>query len=214
MSGGYAPSDFASSLRKIEASQLDYFVEGGQAVNIRAEVYSAAAPEVTEFAPLTSKDCDLWVGRDLQAVRAGSPGWQAEQGIGPGSGPARHLHHQRSTTPGHRPLDGVYGLSRDEVNRAKERSLVVDGIRLIDPLLLLKAKCHNLAKLPNQGERNDAKHLGIKPPPNVPAKHTEFIDHLLKNNLSEEDLHKAIVALTIDLSSGRYPQAQQSLPTA
>lgn len=38
MSGGFAPADFALSLQKIEASQLDYFVEGGQAVNIWAEV--------------------------------------------------------------------------------------------------------------------------------------------------------------------------------
>ena len=49
MSEGYAPGDFAASLRKIGASQLDYFVEGGQAVNIWAEVYSAAAPGVTDL---------------------------------------------------------------------------------------------------------------------------------------------------------------------
>jgi len=32
MSEGYAPGDFTSPLLKIEASQLDYFFEGGQAV--------------------------------------------------------------------------------------------------------------------------------------------------------------------------------------
>lgn len=56
MSEGYAPDDFAEPLRKIEASQLDYFVEGGQAVNIWAEVCSEAAPGVIDYAPFTSKD--------------------------------------------------------------------------------------------------------------------------------------------------------------
>lgn len=65
MSDGYSPADFAASLRRIEASRLDYFVEGGQAVNIWAEVYSEAAPGVNDFAPFTSKDCDLWVGPEL-----------------------------------------------------------------------------------------------------------------------------------------------------
>ena len=51
MNDGYAPGDFAPSLRKIEASQLDYFVEGGQAVNIWAEVYLAAAPESPNSLP-------------------------------------------------------------------------------------------------------------------------------------------------------------------
>lgn len=162
MSEGYAPGDFASPLRKIESSQLDYFVEGGQAVNIWAEVYSEAAPSVNDLAPFTSKDCDLWVGPELlrqferilpdgKLIKASDPS-QGQLGI--------------YTTNDHPPriidlFDRVYGLTQDEVNRVRKRSLVVDGIRLIDPVFLFKAKCHNLAKLPNQEERNDAKHLRI-----------------------------------------------------
>lgn len=162
MSGGYTPGDFASPLRKIEASQLDYFVEGGQAVNIWAEVYSEAAPSVTDLAPFTSKDCDLWVGPELlrqfevilpdgKLIKASDPS-QGQLGI--------------YTTNDHPPriidlFDGVYGLTRNEVDRARKRSLVVDGIRLIDPIFLFKAKCHNLTSLPDQEERNDAKHLRI-----------------------------------------------------
>lgn len=154
MSGGYTPGDFASPLRKIEASQLDYFVEGGQAVNIWAEVYSEAAPSVNDLAPFTSKDCDLWVGPELlrqfevilpdgKLIKASDPS-QGQLGI--------------YTTNDHPPriidlFDGVYGLTRDEVDRARKRSLVVDGIRLIDPIFLFKAKCHNLTSLPDQEDR-------------------------------------------------------------
>lgn len=162
MSGDYAPSDFALSLRKIEASQLDYFVEGGQAVNIWAEVYSAAAPGVTDLAPFTSKDCDLWVGPDLfRQFEQILPGGKLIKASDPSQGQLGIY-----TTDDQPPriidlFDGVFGLTLDEVRRARNRSLVVDGIRLIDPLFLLKAKCHNLVKLPNQAERNDGKHLRI-----------------------------------------------------
>ena len=162
MSEGYSPGDFASSLRKIESSRLDYFVEGGQAVNIWAEVYSEAAPSVADYAPFTSKDCDLWVGPELlreferilpdgKLIRASDPS-QGQLGI----------YRTTDTPPRIIDLfDGVYGLTLNEVLRARKRSLVVDGIRLIDPVFLFKAKCHNLASLPDQEERNDAKHLRI-----------------------------------------------------
>ena len=44
---------------------------------------------------------------------------------------------------------------------AFKRSLEVRGIQILDPLMLFKAKCHNFAKLPNQKQRNDKKHLLI-----------------------------------------------------
>ena len=162
MSDGYAPGDFAPALRRIEASRLDYFVEGGQAVNIWAEVYLDAAPEVTEFAPFTSKDCDLWVGPDLfRQFEQVLPGGTLTRASDPSQGQLG-IYTTNDKPPRVIDLfDGVYGRSREEVSRALDRSLVVGGIRLIDPLFLFKAKCHNLAKLPNQEERNDAKHLGI-----------------------------------------------------
>jgi len=61
----FSPGDFESQLRRIEASRLEYFVEGGQAANIWAEVYAATVPAITDLAPFTSKDCDLWVGYEL-----------------------------------------------------------------------------------------------------------------------------------------------------
>lgn len=162
MSEGFAPADFALSLQKIEASQLDYFVEGGQAVNIWAEVYSAAAPGVTDLAPFTSKDCDIWVGRELfRQFERILPGGKLIKASDPSQGQLG-IYTTSDDPPRIIDLfDGVYGLSLGEVERARERSLVVDGIRLIDPIFLFKAKCHNLAKLPDQQERNDARHLWI-----------------------------------------------------
>jgi len=162
MSEGYAPDDFAEPLRKIEASQLDYFVEGGQAVNIWAAVYSEAAPGVIDYAPFTSKDCDLWVGQELlRQFEQILPGGKLIRASDPSQGQVG-IYRTNDTPPRIIDLfDGVYGLTRDEVERARKRSLVVGGIRLIDPIFLFKAKCHNLANLPDQEERNDAKHLRI-----------------------------------------------------
>ncbi len=162
MSEGYAPGDFADPLRKIEASRLDYFVEGGQAVNIWAEVYSAAAPGVTDLAPFTSKDCDLWVSPALfRQFEQILPGGKLIKASDPSQGQLG-IYTTNDNPPRIIDLfDGVYGLTLEEVRRAHDRSLVVDGVRLIDPVFLLKAKCHNLATLPDQEERNDAKHLRI-----------------------------------------------------
>jgi hypothetical protein len=162
MSVGYSPGDFELPLRRIEASGLDYFVEGGQAVNIWAEVYAATAPGVADLAPFTSKDCDLWVGYELfEQIERILPGGKLTKASDPSQGQLGIF-----TTDDEPPkvidlFDGVFGLTREELRRARERSLLVNGIRLIDPLFLFKAKCHNLAKLPDQQGRNDAKHLSI-----------------------------------------------------
>lgn len=133
MSSGYSPGDFAPSLRRIEESRLDYFLEGGQAVNIWAEVYSAAAPGVAELAPFTSKDCDLWVGLELfRHIERILPGGTLTKASDPSQGQLGIF-----TTDDHPPrvidlFDGVFGLNREELNRARERSFTVDGVRLID----------------------------------------------------------------------------------
>jgi len=210
MSEGYSPRDFASSLRKIESSQLDYFVEGGQAVNIWAEVYSEAAPSVTDHAPFTSKDCDLWVGPELlrqferilpdgKLIKASDPS-QGQLGI--------------YMTNDHPPriidlFGGVYGLILDEVNRARKRSLVVDGIRLIDPIFLFKAKCHNLATLPGQEERNDAKHLRILMKI-LPAHFEALLAQALQHDPSTSD-RKLLNEIKLLLSFQRDKWVRQAL---
>lgn len=112
---------------------MDYFLEGGQAVNIWAEVYSAAAPGVAELAPFTSKDCDLWVGLELfRHIERILPGGTLTKASDPSQGQLGIF-----TTDDHPPrvidlFDGVFGLNREELNRARERSFTVDGVRLID----------------------------------------------------------------------------------
>jgi hypothetical protein len=59
---GFGPHDFAPQLRAMEASGLEHFLEGGQAVNVWAEVYASECPALVELAPFTSRDCDVWLG--------------------------------------------------------------------------------------------------------------------------------------------------------
>ena len=156
----FDPGDFAEDLRIIERNEFKHFLEGGQAVNVWAEVYSEANPRIASLAPFTSKDCDIWVSYELlqrietilsgKLVRAESP-VDGQVGIFILTGePPKTIDL----------LDGVFGLSQVELLRAWERSLVVEGVRIIDPLLLFKGKCHNYVQLP-QGNRNDGHHLRI-----------------------------------------------------
>lgn len=58
------PDDYAPHLRALGRAGLPYFIEGGQAVNALAEFFSEDVPALRKFHPYTSKDCDIWVGKD------------------------------------------------------------------------------------------------------------------------------------------------------
>lgn len=55
------PFDFDDWLLKLKEHDLDYFVEGGQAVNLWALRYFDVIPELRRHLPFNSKDCDIWV---------------------------------------------------------------------------------------------------------------------------------------------------------
>ncbi|MGB2011584.1 MAG: hypothetical protein ACPHYF_08655 [Akkermansiaceae bacterium] len=61
------PFDFDDWLLKLKEHGLNYFVEGRQAVNLWALRYFDEIPELAEYLPFNSKDCDIWV--DYQTLQ-------------------------------------------------------------------------------------------------------------------------------------------------
>ncbi len=151
------PSVFLDWLRQLSAHNINYFLEGGQAVNLWAYRFTSEEPELFSYLPFTSKDCDIWIDAD---------GFKRINDI-------LKAHLKKSSSP----LDGqlgivtsydnelvldllqdVFGLNNNELKQAISRRLEVEGIKVIDPIYLFKGKCHNLVNLPQSG-RNDAKHI-------------------------------------------------------
>lgn len=64
MSEQQPPAAFAAVL----TDPTHPLIVGGQAVNLWAEIYSPAEPEIGAFAPLISKDADIHGDRGLAAI--------------------------------------------------------------------------------------------------------------------------------------------------
>lgn len=154
------PGNYSDLLFALTESGLPYFIEGGQAVNIWAEYFADRVPSLAELAPFTSKDCDIWVGKetldsltrvlDGTLKRASDP---AEVQVGvfvPRRDPGRKLE-----LFGH-----VHGIPLEEFERVRLSVMEIGGYRVMQPIFLFKAKCHNLVKLEQRG-RQDLRHVQI-----------------------------------------------------
>lgn len=151
------PDDYAPYLQELGRANLPYFIEGGQAVNALAEFFLEDEPALHRFQPYTSKDCDLWVGKAtldrIEGVlrgelhRAADPA-QVQLGVF-----RCHGQPHKLDLFGH-----VHGLTLNELAKVGRRVLVFDGVRVLDPLYLFKAKCHNLMELGQRG-RQDRRHV-------------------------------------------------------
>ena len=154
-------SDYLSFLQDLGASGADYFLEGGQAVNFWAEYFSAkgAGDALAPFLPFTSKDCDVWASyAALQYLRSKEEGGRLVTGTSPADGQVGVFTIDGSPTMSVDIMTNVYGIPQSREKQLLERSLVIRGIRVIDPILLFQSKCHCLLGL-DQTDRQDAKHL-------------------------------------------------------
>lgn len=206
MSEAVEVGHFLTELETIEEANEAYFLIGGQAVNVWAEVYSDHAPEVRSYAPFTSRDCDIRVSYDLwKKIGKILPGSLAKS-TSPAEGQLGIFHIKGTPAKTIDLFDGVYGLTKKEVERAQERSLLFEKIRVIDPLFLFKAKCHNLAHLPQDG-RNDERHLLILA--TILPKHFSNLLSQVSNNpqtnneISERNFLKEI-KLFLSFSKDKY----------
>ncbi len=154
-------SDYVSFLQDLEASGVDHFLEGGQAVNFWAEYFSAigAGEDLLPFLPFTSKDCDIWASyAALQYLGAKKSGGRLRTGSSPADGQVGIFTMDGSPPMTIDLLSNVYGIPQSKSKQLKERSLVILGIRVIDPIFLFQSKCHCLLGLDQVG-RQDEKHL-------------------------------------------------------
>ncbi|MEK7951756.1 hypothetical protein [Luteolibacter soli] len=174
----------------MEARSLEHFLAGGQAVNVWAEVYSGECPAAMELAPFTSLDCDVWLGhgafKKIHEVIAG----KLIKADSPLDGQVGIVELDDEGEKVIDLLDGVFGLSHEEVKRAWQRSLVVSGIRILDPLFLFKGKCHNLVNLPQDG-RQDEKHLRILLAI-LPAHFGSLLRNCVAGEIAERDLIREV----------------------
>jgi len=151
------PDDYAPYLQELGRANLPYFIEGGQAVNALAEFFLEDEPALRRFQPYTSKDCDIWVGKETldriedvlsgELHRAADPA-EVQLGVF-----CFHGQPHKLDLFGH-----VHGLTLSELAKVGRRVLSFDGVRVMDPLYLFKAKCHNLVELGQRG-RQDRRHV-------------------------------------------------------
>lgn len=156
------PEVFFDLLQSLHASGCRYFLEGGQAVNFWTtyfrDLYEGTL-DLEQYKPFASKDCDIWVDYAAFKYFESEPG-QLRKSDSPADGQVAIY-----TLPGKDSLTvdlmtSVYGIPMQELDRALKRVQVVNRIAVLDLLYLFKAKCHNLANLP-QADRQDGKHVGM-----------------------------------------------------
>lgn len=153
------PDDFHYWLSQLTESNIHYFLEGGQAVNIWALTFLERCNALQDYLPFTSKDCDIWISSDglkqIGSVLKGS----LKKSHSPSDGQLGIITSEDKKLTLDL-LSNVFGLNMQELKRAQKRVLEVENVKIIDPIYLFKGKCHNLVNLP-QVDRNDAKHLKI-----------------------------------------------------
>lgn len=162
MAEGSEPEDYREIFLELTKAGLPYFVEGGQAVNFWAQIFEEAEPKLKAYLPYSSKDCDLWIGhRTFAAIKKGEVlDGTLKAGDSPIDGQLGIFTTNDLPVKIIDLMQGVYGIAPDRIDHAYSRSLDLNGVRVLDPLLLLKGKCHNYAKLDQSG-RQDEKHLNM-----------------------------------------------------
>ncbi|MDB4673409.1 hypothetical protein OAF27_01215 [Verrucomicrobiales bacterium] len=111
------------------------------------------------YDPFLSKDCDIVVNYDTFKHFETMPG-ELNKSESPADGQLAIY-----TMPGEQELKidlmtMHYGIPMYELPRAIKRARKIKNITVLDPIYLLKAKCHNLIGIP-QGGRQDGKHVGM-----------------------------------------------------
>lgn len=155
------PQHALEKFKEILAAEEQPLVVGGQAVNLWAELYVAALPELETYAPFTSKDADIYGNRALAETLAKRMGWQFKPVSERDSMVVGFLtKHGLGSTP---------TLTIDvlaEVNGLNEADLSHNTViefqagqryRVPTPLVLLKAKLYNLISLTFQDRPQDLK---------------------------------------------------------
>lgn len=201
-------SDYLVFLKDLGESGVDYFLEGGQAVNFWAEYYSAKGAQVilAPHQPFTSKDCDIWISfAALQYLRAKNDGSRFVAGSSPADGQVGIVTLQGEPKRRIDLMSNVYGIAQSRLKSLKDRSLEIDGIQVIDPILLFQSKCHCLLGL-NQGGRQDRKHVEMLSLL-VPEHIEDLLEEVLAGRLSQRALINEVKVLQKILKTNAVKRA-------
>lgn len=154
------PFDFDDWLLKLKEHGLNYFIEGGQAVNLWALRYLDDIPALEQYLPFNSKDCDIWVDyKTLQKISDILDG-RLIKSESPIDGQIGIFTSYDDPDKKMDLLSGVFGILPSEIEKVCRRVYSLGDYRVIDPLYLFKGKCHNYLHLPQSG-RNDKKHVAM-----------------------------------------------------
>lgn len=209
------PSDYFAFLRDLTGKGLDYFLEGGQAVNFWAEFYGSriGGETLKDFAPFTSKDCDIWAGYPLlQYLREQKDVGRLITSSSPADGQVAIFKLAGEPERVVDILSNVFGVPAHELDRAKQRSLTIGDIRVLDPLFLLKSKCSCLVGLDQTG-RQDERHVRMLCCI-VPAHFSELLAQAVAGNLMERALINELKALQKILENKQVKQAIEMVGVA
>jgi len=204
-------TDYLSFLKDLGASGADYFLEGGQAVNFWAEYFSAkgAGKVLAPFQPFTSKDCDVWASYSaLQYLRSKKEG-RLIAGSSPADGQVGVFVIDGSPKMSIDIMTNVYGIPQGRLKQLIERSLAIQGIRVIDPIFLFVSKCHCLLGL-DQTDRQDEKHLRLLRFL-IPEHFKGLIEEAIAGHLTQRALINELKLLQTILKTNRVKRALQRI---
>lgn len=145
-------------LGALRESGVDYFLEGGQAVNYWA-VYvdsQGRGAALGSMRPFTSKDCDIWVSSQTWDKLKRDPKIRA--GGSPADGQLGILTLSEDPPRAVDILSSVYGIDVKQYPKLLERALDDGTLKVIDPVYLFLSKCHCVMNLPQAG-RQDERHV-------------------------------------------------------
>lgn len=205
-------SDYAAFLHKLGASNTDYFLEGGQAVNFWAEYYSVKGADsgLAPFLPFTSKDCDIWVSyAAYKYLRSQPDGGTLIEGTSPADGQLGIFSLDTDPKIAVDLMTNVYGIPQDKIPRLTERALIIDGIRVMDPIFLFQCKCHCLLDLDQIG-RQDEKHVRMLSIV-VPSHLENLLEETIAGNITERALLNELKLLLTIWKTSKCKTALQKI---
>lgn len=161
MAADYRLADYLGFLTDLGGTGEPYFLEGGQAVNFWAEYFSAkdSGKGLVQFQPFTSKDCDIWISLAvLRYIEGQTDQGTLVKGTSPADGQLGILTLKGAEALKVDLMTSVYGIRQSKIDQVVSRAIRVNGVSVMDPILLFQSKCHCLLGLDQVG-RQDEKHL-------------------------------------------------------
>lgn len=201
--------DYLQYLKSLRKSDVEHFLEGGQAVNFWAEYIDARIQgrPLSPMRPFTSKDCDIWVSGSTWEILKCNPAVQ--KGASPADGQLGILTLSEEPPRVVDLLSSVYGIDVSEYPRLMQRALDDGTVRVIDPIHLFQSKCHCLLHLPQAG-RQDERHVRM-----MALILPEYISLLIADTeqgaIPDRDLLKEVKFLKKISTSGPCRRAMRTL---